>query len=327
MLTKQLSRFTILLVCILLNGCIYRFSHTKHSQSVAVSSSPPGAWIWEKKGQGRRNLGKAPQTITKKYKKKFVHFNYGWWALPAVALGMVGAGGAMVGAIDDNGAKTGGITMLILGGLAALITLPAAIAATVTDGKRVGSTGKYSARIGASLPGYADAWNQVDIPGARKSLHLELTPTGSVPTTVDGEQSDRQRGIVAVFDLQDESRRFKKKTLDMFAELLCVTLTEVAGYKIVPRDQLRARLLEKKRQSYKLCYDESCQIELGKAVAANKSLATKIYKLGKKCILTSTLYDLKTETTDRAKSTETDCSVLGIIDGLKKISKQFSISP
>ena len=33
---------------------------------------------------------------------------------------------------------------------------------------------------------------------------------------------------------------------------------------VVPRDQLRQRLLDEKKGSYRPCLDESCQIELGK---------------------------------------------------------------
>jgi hypothetical protein len=41
-------------------------------------------------------------------------------------------------------------------------------------------------------------------------------------------------------------------------------------------------LTEKKKQSYSVCYDSACQIDIGKEVAAQKSLATKIVLAGKR---------------------------------------------
>ena len=54
-----------------------------------------------------------------------------------------------------------------------------------------------------------------------------------------------------------------------------------------------------KAESHQDCYDQSCQIELGKAVAAHKSLSSRLVKIGDSCSLQSQIYDLRTETTER----------------------------
>jgi hypothetical protein len=43
---------------------------------------------------------------------------------------------------------------------------------------------------------------------------------------------------------------------------------------------MRDRIASDKAESYRACVDQSCQIELGKAMAAQKSLATKLIRVG-----------------------------------------------
>ena len=92
---------------------------------------------------------------------------------------------------------------------------------------------------------------------------------------------------------------------------------------MVPRGQLRSRLAAEKVKSYRKCMDQRCQIELGKAMAAQKSLATKLLKVGKQCALTALLYDLKTEATDRAASVRTGCTEDALLAGVEKVARQL----
>jgi hypothetical protein len=130
--------------------------------------------------------------------------------------------------------------------------------------------------------------------------------------------------IVAVFDIQDASRKFDQDTLDQLTEYLAAKLTETAGFKVVPRDQLKERLRAEKKETYRACYEQSCQIELGKAIAAEKTLATKLLKVGEQCAITSILYDLRTETTDAAASVNTNCSEAGLLEGLSDIAYKMA---
>ena len=147
---------------------------------------------------------------------------------------------------------------------------------------------------------------------------------GPPPAAAPKQAVPQKRGaIVAVFDIRDSSGRLKKPALEQFTAYLAVKLTQVAGFRVVPRDQLRARLARQKRGSFKQCYDESCQIELGKAVSANKSLSTQLLRVGSGCTISATLYDLKTETTEKAASARTACSEDGLMTGIEKIARQL----
>ena len=132
------------------------------------------------------------------------------------------------------------------------------------------------------------------------------------------------RPRTAVFDIEDAAGITKPKTIAQLTEYLAAKLTQSAGFNVVPRDQLRSRLAAEKRKSYKDCYKQRCQIELGKAMAAQKSLATKLLRIGGQCAFTSLLYDLKSETTDRAASAKTACSESALLSGIDELAKQLA---
>ena len=130
------------------------------------------------------------------------------------------------------------------------------------------------------------------------------------------------RPILAVFDLQDKGSRLRARDRGKLIDYLAARLAE-GGYNIVPRDQLRKRLRAQQRRSYKACYDQSCQIELGRELAAQKVLATKILRIGKTCHLTSELYDLKRAATERAATAEAPCKLGPLVDAVKQVARKL----
>jgi hypothetical protein len=129
--------------------------------------------------------------------------------------------------------------------------------------------------------------------------------------------------IIAVFDVQDASGQLGATSVDQLTEYLAAQLA-AGGLRVVPRAQLRARLIEEKKGSLRSCVDESCQIELGKAVAAQKTVATKILRVDRQCAITAMLYDLKTEATERAATVEVECSERALLGGLRQLAQKLS---
>lgn len=141
---------------------------------------------------------------------------------------------------------------------------------------------------------------------------------------VESDALARDKPIVAVFDIENKGANLRKEVLNRLADYLAAKLAETGTFETVPRDQVRERIIALKRESYKECYEQSCQIELGKALAADKSLATTILKIGKMCEVYSTLYDLTKETTENAGSAETTCDEVGIKNALRVIVAKLS---
>ena len=125
--------------------------------------------------------------------------------------------------------------------------------------------------------------------------------------------------IVAVFETEDKGSGLAADVLGKLTDYLGVLLTK-GGYRVVPRTEIRDRIKAQKKESYKSCYDQSCQIELGRELAAEKTLATWVLKIGKTCQVTATLYDLKKGTTELAAAHEAVCDEENLLTAIKAIS-------
>ena len=128
-----------------------------------------------------------------------------------------------------------------------------------------------------------------------------------------------QGPIVAVFEMEDKGSGLTPAVLGNLTDYLGVLLTK-GGYRVMPRTEIRDRLKAQKKDTYKSCYDQSCQIELGRELAAEKTLATWVLKIGKTCQVTATLYDLKKGTTELAAAHEAACQEEKLILAVKAIS-------
>lgn len=135
------------------------------------------------------------------------------------------------------------------------------------------------------------------------------------------------RPVLAVFDIENRDAPLNARLLDGLTGFLVARLAGHGVYAIVPREQVKARLVDQKRESYQSCYAESCQIELGKELAAQKSLATVVLRIGKTCEVTATMYDLARATTERAATSGGPCSEEGVKAALEAVASELSAQP
>jgi len=129
--------------------------------------------------------------------------------------------------------------------------------------------------------------------------------------------------IVAVFDIEDRGTGLSAETLSNLTDYLVVLLT-AGGYEVVPRRQLKERINQQKEEGYKACYDQSCQVELGRELAAQKSLSTQIFQVGGVCRLTATLIDLKKATTEKACFVKSECGEKQLLVALEELSQKLT---
>jgi outer membrane protein OmpA-like peptidoglycan-associated protein len=83
-------------------------------------------------------------------------------------------------------------------------------------------------------------------------------------------------------------------------------------YYVAPPDDLRKGAEGLKAGSYKSCFDQACQIELGKAVAAAKLLSGRVFRIGTSCRLVLDLYDLRTERSEASGQSKEACTPEGL---------------
>ena len=128
--------------------------------------------------------------------------------------------------------------------------------------------------------------------------------------------------IVAMFDMEDRGSGLEPEVLENLIDYMAALLTE-GGYQVVPRDQIRERLVQRKKSSYRTCIEQSCQIELGRELAAQKTLSTKILRIGDTCKVTAVMYDLKRAATESAATAGSACEVNQLLEAVTKISAKL----
>jgi hypothetical protein len=130
--------------------------------------------------------------------------------------------------------------------------------------------------------------------------------------------------VIAVFEIEDsrsgQERLGDRKRSDLTSYLASL-LADKGVYQLVPSTQLQSALRDVKKASYEACYDERCQIEIGKAVAAEKTVAVRILKVGSKCAVTASLFDLRKEATESSATEKTACGEEEIVRALEAIAE------
>lgn len=130
--------------------------------------------------------------------------------------------------------------------------------------------------------------------------------------------------IVVVFPIQDtrpDEERLEQHTLDDLTHYLATKFVESGVFKVVPDSELREEMKRRTTESYKQCYDQSCQIEIGRSLAAGKILAPKLFTVGDKCVLTGSLFDIRQAATDAAASVKGDCGMSALGVAIEKLAE------
>jgi len=130
--------------------------------------------------------------------------------------------------------------------------------------------------------------------------------------------------IIAVFDIEDRKSGLTAEEILALGDYQASKLGESGCYRIVPRGKIHERLREQKKESHKTCYDQSCQIELGRELAAQFTVSTSISRLGNTCILTSAIFDLKKAATLKTASAKAACQAEGLLGALDTIVVKLS---
>ncbi len=132
-----------------------------------------------------------------------------------------------------------------------------------------------------------------------------------------------ERPIVAVFPIQDVSGKLERTLVDSLTETLSAAVATGGSFSIQAPGDMKRLLTEKTSESYRACFDERCQIELGRELAANKILNAKIIQLGDACTVTAALYDLRTQATDITATEDGGCSPKQLKGSLDRVAARI----
>lgn len=138
-----------------------------------------------------------------------------------------------------------------------------------------------------------------------------------------GRSSESNAPVVAVFDVHFERVPFDADLQEGMSAYVAGRLAECGSYRVVPRDRVKALIARQKVASFQDLYERETQVELGRELAAGKSVATLVLRFGGRCVVSSTLFDLRAAITEKAATREGDCSEEAIGRSLRTVTAQL----
>jgi hypothetical protein len=129
--------------------------------------------------------------------------------------------------------------------------------------------------------------------------------------------------VVAVFSIENRGSPLSKDELVALTDYLGTKLGEQGNYQIIPRQEIRKRLVEQKKASFKKCYDQSCQIEVGREMAAQFTVSASISRVGSTCIITAAMYDLRKAATHKTGTAKGRCTADALLIAVEQIADKL----
>ena len=129
--------------------------------------------------------------------------------------------------------------------------------------------------------------------------------------------------VVAVFAVEQRGASLSTQARAGLTDYVSTRLAASGRARVVPQAELKRALAEQKKASYEACYDESCQLEIGREVAAQQTLATRIQKLGGVCVVSLTVFDLTSAASVAASTAEGGCTEAAIFTTTKSAVAQL----
>lgn len=129
--------------------------------------------------------------------------------------------------------------------------------------------------------------------------------------------------VVAIFEIETRRVRLDRELLEGLSNLLRSSLAQSGNFQVIPQANLRALLNQQKSESHKACFDQVCQIELGRELAAQKILSTTITRFGDRCAVSSVLFDLMRGASERSANQSGGCGEPALFELLRQIARDL----
>jgi hypothetical protein len=133
--------------------------------------------------------------------------------------------------------------------------------------------------------------------------------------------------IVAVFAMQSHGgAHLAPATLEGLTDQLTVALVESGVVEVIPGFKVKQQVTQRLRAGNR-CEDEACYFEVGKALGAQKIIATKVGTVGRSCGVTGTLYDLSRSATEAGAHEVGPCRVEALSALVKRVAARLTGGP
>jgi alpha-tubulin suppressor-like RCC1 family protein len=146
------------------------------------------------------------------------------------------------------------------------------------------------------------------------AFSVSLLVTLSHPFSAYGAAPE-SKAKVAVMPIENATSKIDNNLIKKATSYLRGGIAASNDYVVVTDgrqdEKLKEMIQQRKKESYKDCYDESCQIEVGKALAADTIVRTKISHF-ETCILKVEMIDLAKEASVTATQDDFNCNPSGL---------------
>ena len=115
-----------------------------------------------------------------------------------------------------------------------------------------------------------------------------------------------QKKKVAVIDLIDDSATIDTAVLDRATQYLWDRVVAAKAFIVIARDRQKEAVLVLRKESFKECYDKSCNIQLAQRLSADTMLETRVTYFGGQYGLSMSLTDLAKVAADRGANAPFD---------------------
>ncbi len=144
--------------------------------------------------------------------------------------------------------------------------------------------------------------------------------TGFLLAAVPTAKARNDSVVVVVFLMESKGSGLKADEVANLTDYMATRMGEGGQIQIVPRDEIKKRLVQAKANSHKECYDTNCQIQLGRELAAQYSINSSIGRVGRKCLITVNIFDLKSSTSIRGLTDKGSCDSDTLIDSIDTLA-------
>ena len=109
----------------------------------------------------------------------------------------------------------------------------------------------------------------------------------------------QNKPLLAVMDIQDRTGALSAEVIDNLTEYLRGLLAESGKYTVIDRSRqakaIKDVLQKERKETHKACYERSCQVPVGRILAADQVLVTTFMKVGSQFMLKAEILRLDTE--------------------------------
>lgn len=144
-----------------------------------------------------------------------------------------------------------------------------------------------------------------------------------VPAALCAEEKKKK---VAVIDLIDDSATIDAAALERATAYLWDRIVAANAFTVIARDRQKEAALVLRKESFKECYDKTCNIQLAQRLAADTMLETRITFFGGQYTLSMSLTDLAKVAADRGATAPFDGSETGLRAALDTLVPQIASS-